>query len=128
MCLLHASGAQVGQDQAGEVLAVLRLSLGHVVNQVVFIVHAQHTMRRQRFHGEGAGHTHLLLVLVGCVVEVLKLGLGSNGGVDFLLAGDALLPPVGVQLLGFLAPLCIGLTRNLPFLPLLAKCLVQRFA
>ena len=70
--------------------------------------------------GERAGDADLLLILVGLVVEVFELGLGGDGGVDLLLAGDALLPPVGVQLLRRIGPLGIGLARNLPLFPGLA--------
>jgi hypothetical protein len=74
-------------------------------------------VRAQGLHREGAGDAHLALVLVGTVVEVLELGLGRDGIVDFLLSGDAGGPPVGVELLSGLRPLGIGLARNLPFLP-----------
>ena len=56
-------------------------------------------MGREGFDGEGAGDADLGFVLVGFVVEELELGLGGDGGVNFLLAGDAGFPPGGVELL-----------------------------
>ena len=53
-------------------------------------------MRREAFDGERPGYANLLLILVGLIVEVFKFGLGSDRGVDFLLASDACLPPIGV--------------------------------
>ena len=62
-------------------------------------------MRREALDGERPGYADLLFVIVGLVVEVFKLGLGGDGGVDLLLAGDAVLPPLGVQLLRCRRPL-----------------------
>src|SRR6185312_9202723 len=69
-----------------------------------------------------------LLVLVGLVIEVFGIGLGCDGGVNLALAGDAFAPPVGVQLAGRVGPLGVGLARDFPFPPMLAKRLVQLFA
>ena len=66
------------------------------VDQLVVLIHAEHAVGAEAFDGEGPGHADFLLVLVGLVVEVFKLGLGGDGGVDLLLPGDARLPPVGV--------------------------------
>ena len=63
------------------------------------------------------GHADLLFVLVGFVVEELELGLCGDGGVDFVLPGDARLPPCGVQLAGGFGPIGGGLTWDFPFLP-----------
>ena len=82
-------------------------------------------MGRETFDGERPGDANLLLVLVGLVVEEFELGLGSDGGVDFLLPGDARLPPVGMQLLRRVRPAFIGLARDLPFLPGLVELGVQ---
>ena len=80
--------------------------LGHVfggvfpqaVGQFIVLIHAEHAVGAEALHGEGTGHADLLLVVVGLVVEVFKLGLGGDGLVDLLLPGDAGLPPVGVQI------------------------------
>ena len=85
-------------------------------------------MRTQALHGERTGHAHLLVIGVGLVVEVFKLGLGGDGLVDLLLPGDAGLPPVGMQLLRRVRPLGIGLARNLPLLPGLLERGVQLLA
>ena len=74
-------------------------------------------MRAEALDGEGAGDADLLLIGVGLVVEIFKLGLGGDGLVDLLLSGDAGLPPVGVQSLRRVRPVRIGFARNLPFLP-----------
>ena len=74
-------------------------------------------MGRQAFHGEGAGDADLLLVLVGLVVEVFEFGLGGDGGVDFLLACNARLPPVGVEFSGGIRPFGVGVAGDFPLLP-----------
>jgi len=72
---------------------------------------------REALDGERPGHADRLFILVGFVVEVLELGLGGDGGVDLLLAGDTLLPPLGVKLLRRVGPFGIGLTGDLPLFP-----------
>ena len=120
--LLHAGGLQVLQDHLGESLLVRVFGASSQrIDQLVVLIHAEDAMRREALDRERPGHADLLLVVVGLVVEVFKLGLGGDGGVDLLLAGDARLPPVGVQLLRRLRPLVVGFTRNLPFLPRLLK-------
>jgi hypothetical protein len=47
----------------------------------------------EALHSEGTGHTDFLLVVVGLVVEVFIVGLGGDGLVDLLLAGNAGGPP-----------------------------------
>ena len=88
-------------------------------------------MRGEALDGERPGDADLSLVVVGLVVEVFEVGLGGDGGVDFLLARDALLPPFGVQLLCLLGPFVVGLARDFPFFPLLlegrVELLAQRF-
>ncbi len=128
--LLHAGGLEVLQDHLGEGLlgAVFGTAFPHGVDQSVVLIHAEHAVRTEALHGEGAGHADFLLVVVGLVVEIFKLSLGGDGGVDLLLPGNAGLPPVGVQLPGRSRPLGIGLARNLPLLPGLFECCVQRLA
>jgi hypothetical protein len=96
--LLHASGAQVVEDDLHEIAhgAVVAVGIAHAVDQLVVLVHAQHTVRRQAFDRERAGHAHFLPVVIGFVVEIFELGLGRDGGVDLALAGDARVPPAGV--------------------------------
>jgi hypothetical protein len=43
-------------------------------------------VRRQALHRERASDAHLLVVLVGLVVEQLGLGVAADGGVDLLPA------------------------------------------
>ena len=74
------------------------LSFLQGVDQFVVLIHAKDAMRRETFDRERPRHADLLLILVGLVVKVFKLGLGGDRGVDLLLAGDSRLPPVGVQL------------------------------
>ena len=105
-------------------------------------------MGRDAFDGERAGDAHLGFVVVGFVVEEFKLGLGGDGGVNLLLAGDAGFPPGGVQFLNLgcsrgvvgltfpegwsgLRPLLRssgGVARDFPFLPVLLERLVQLLA
>ena len=61
-------------------------------------------MGAEALDGERTGYSDLLLVVVGFVVEVFKLGLGSDGLVDLLLPGDAGPPPVGVKFGGRVGP------------------------
>ena len=104
--LLHAGRLEIFQDHLDEVplVAVRRLCVHRGVDQFVVLIHGQHAVRRQALHGERPGHADLLLVLVGLVVEVFELGFGGDGRVDLLLPGDALLPPLGVQLPRLLRP------------------------
>jgi hypothetical protein len=93
------SGLQVLQDHLDEaaLAVVLGLLLGAVgVDQLVVLIDTQHAVGREALDRERPGHADLLLVLVRLVVEVLELGLGGDGGVDLLLAGDPLLPPLWV--------------------------------
>ena len=85
-------------------------------------------MRREALDRERPGDADLTFILVGFVVKVFEIGLGRDGGVDFLLAGDALLPPFGVQLLCLLGPLGIGLARDFPLFPLQVEHRVEAFA
>ena len=129
--LLHAGRLEVLQDHLGK-----RLLLGVVgggfrdigIDQFVVVIDSQNTMRTQAFHGERTGHANLLVIGVGLVVEVFKLGLGGDGLVDLLLPGDAGLPPIGVQLLRRVRPIGIGFARNLPLLPVLLERGVQLLA
>ena len=57
-------------------------------------VHAEHAVRAETLHGEGTGHADFLLVLVGLVVEVFKLGLGGDGLVDLLLTRYSRVPVI----------------------------------
>ncbi len=84
-------------------------------------------MRGEAFDRERTGDANLLVVFVGFVVEVFELGLGGDGGVDFLLASDALLPPFGVQVFCVLRPFVFGLARDLPFFPVLLERGVELF-
>lgn len=54
-------------------------------------------MRGERLYGEGTGHAHLLLALVGLWEEVLGVGRGGDAGVDLTLPSDARLLPLGVS-------------------------------
>ena len=121
--LLHAGGAQVVEDDRGEVVAAGRLADG--VDEFVVLVDGEGTVGRDALDGEGAGDSHLVLVLVGLVVEVFVVGLGRDGGVNLLLAGDALLPPGFVQVFDGLGPALFGLARDLPLLPAGAQGRVQ---
>ena len=85
-------------------------------------------MRAEALDGERAGDAHLPLVLVRLVVEVLELGLRGDRRVDLLLARDARLPPLGVQLLRALRPGVVRVARDLPLLPRLAELRVELLA
>jgi hypothetical protein len=117
--LLHAGGLRFSRIIWGKVCLApySAASSFRGVDQFIVLIHAEHAVGAEALHGEGTGHADLLLVVVGLVVEVFKLGLGGDGLVDLLLPGDAGLPPVGVQLLRRVRPLGIGLARNLPLLP-----------
>ena len=97
--LLDAGGLEVFEDHLDEVafLAVFALVVFQRVDQFIVFVHIQHPVRGEAFHREGAGDADLALVLVGFVVEILLVGAGGDGGVDFLLALDAQFPEPLVQ-------------------------------
>ena len=116
MRLLDARRAQVIENHLGE---VADFGFGLAVDQFVILVDAQHAMRRQAFYCERSGDAHFGLIFVGLVVEILGIGFGGDGGVDLLLARDALLPPLAVQGFGFGGPAVFGIARDLPLFPLL---------
>ena len=125
--LLHAGGLEVFQDHPGKVafLAMVGLCFRAAVEQFIVLAHGQHTVRREAFHGERTGDADLLPVLIRLVVKVLVIGPGGDGCVDFLLAGDALLPPVRMELLCFLRPFGLGVAGDFPFFPGFAQCRVE---
>ena len=83
-------------------------------------------MRRKAFHCERASYSCPVAVFVGLVVQELKLGSCRNRGIDHLLSGDALVPPLLVQFMRFLCPRLVGIAWDLPFLPLHLQRPVQR--
>lgn len=85
-------------------------------------------MRGEAFDGEGAGDAHLAVVDIGLVVEEFEIGLGGDGGVDLLLAGDAGFPPLGMGLPGRVGPAGFGVAGDFPFFPLFLERLVELFA
>ena len=125
MRLLHAGGLEVLQDHLGKGLLLGVVGGGFRdagIDQLVVVIHAEHAVGAEALDGEGTGHADLLLVVVGLVVEVFKLGLGGDGLVDLLLPGDAGLPPVGVQILRRVRPLASasrGISHS-------CQCLLER--
>ena len=104
--LLYAADLQGIENHLDKVLGAARIRVGGArrIEHVLVLIHSQNAMRRKALDSKGAGDADLLVVLVGLVVEVLEVGLGRDGGVDCLLAGDALLPPFGVQVFDCLRP------------------------
>jgi hypothetical protein len=82
-------------------------------------------VRRDALDRKRPCYSNLSVILVGFVVEVFVLRLGGDGGVDLLLAGDALLPPSSMQLSRLGRPLVLGVAWDLPVLPRLAERLVE---
>jgi hypothetical protein len=74
-------------------------------------------MGAEALHREWTGYADLGFVFVGLVVEVFGIGLGSNGGINLFLTGDAGIPPVGMNALGFAGPGGLGFAGDFPFLP-----------
>ena len=97
--LLHAGGLEVLQDHLGEGLlgSVSGTAVVQGVDQLVVLIHAEYAVGAEALDGEGTGDADFLVVRVGLVVEVLELGFGGDGFVDFLLAGDAGGPPLGEE-------------------------------
>ncbi len=132
--LLHAGAAEVLQDHPGRILRQPVLRLGHAfaglvrVDQLIIPIHCEGAVRGEAFHREGAGDAGAGLVLIRLVEQVFDIGLGSDGGVDLLLPGDARLPPGGMGGAGFLGPASVGLARDLPFLPGFSEGGVERGA
>jgi len=90
----------------------------------------QHAVRQKALHGERPGNAYFLFVIVRFVIQIFDFRLGGNGGVDFLLALDVVLPPLGMQ--GFRFFLSLSGYRpspvrrrrghgDFPFFPFLAK-------
>jgi hypothetical protein len=116
--LLHAGGLEVFEDELGEVGCVVVTAWRLAgVDQLVVGTDGEDAVGREAFDGERPGDADGLLVLIGLVVEVLEVGLGGDGGVDFLLAGDALFPPFGVEALGFVGPVVVGVAGDFPIPP-----------
>jgi len=84
------------------------------INNIVVFIHGQHTVRGKALHGKGAGHAHFLVVRIGLVVQKLKVRLGGDGRVYFLLSGNAGCPPGGMEFLDSLdaRPAVNRLSRN----------------
>ena len=120
MGLLHARRLEIFQNDLREVPRAFALLGGwRGVQQFIVRVHHQGAMRRQTLDRKRPGHAHLFRVFVRLVVEVFKLGLGGDGGVDGFLPLDAPRPPLLVQGSGAGRPVILGLAGNLPFLPVL---------
>ena len=115
--LLDSGGPQVFQDHLGKALLWFAVStrFGQRIDQVVVFIDSQSPMGRQAFDGERPGDPDLFLVFVRFVVEVFKLGLGGDRGINLLLPGNPSLPPLGMDFFGCVRPFGVGLTRDLPF-------------
>ena len=129
VALLHAGGAQVlehhrrrSRSAAAASLArrLLLRRASELVGQLV-VAGGHDAVRRQAFDRERPGDADAAVVLVGPVVEVFDVGGLGDRGVDLLLPRDARFPPCGVGLLGGVGPIGLGLARDLPFLPGLAR-------
>ncbi len=124
--LLHARGFQIFKNHADEVGGIFAFGGEVRFQQLVVFIYGERAMRRQALYRERPGYAHLALIFVGLVIEVFVLGFGGDGGVDFLLARDACLPPFRVQAFGFGGPGVFGFARDLPFFPRLFQCRVER--
>ena len=71
-------------------------------------------MGGKAFDGEGTGDADFFLVLIGLVVEILEIGLGGDGGIYGLLAGDAGLPEPGEGRMGAGGPVGRGIAGDFP--------------
>lgn len=117
MRLLHAGAFQLFQNYGYKVLrTILHRPFPRIDNIVVFI-HGQHTVRGKALHGKWSGHAHFLVVRIGLVVQKFKVRLGGDGGVNFLLSGDAGLPPGGVNFDAWPAARTHPLRGGFPILP-----------
>ena len=74
-------------------------------------------MRAEALDSEGPSDADLLLVLVGFVVEVNSNSAFAVIERPFLLAGDAYLPPFGVEFFDLRSAIPLRFTWNFPFLP-----------
>ena len=101
-----------------EALRVFVLGFGSAVDQFVVLVYGQNAVGREAFDGEGAGDSDVAFVVVGFVAEAFGVGFGGDGGVDFFLAGDAVAPPFGVELVSLVGHLASlrGVFATLPTL------------
>ena len=106
LVLVHAGAAEMGEHHLAEIdfkhVGRRRGTGGDRAGGCEFsaeriLAGGDDTMRRQAFDREGAGHTHLALVLIGAVVEQFDIGGAGDRGVDLFLPGNAAFPPVGMQ-------------------------------
>ena len=118
--LLHSGSFEVFENDLGEVafLAIAQTLIadfaGIGVDEFVIFIHAQYTVGGKAFDGEGTGDTDLFLVVIGLVVEILEVGLGGDGGIYGLLAGDAGLPEPGEGRMGAGRPVGGGIAGDFP--------------
>ena len=88
--LLHACGAEVFEDDGGEVGCGGTGGFFARVDQFVVFVYGEHAVGGEAFDGEGASHTDDRFILVGFIVEKFLVGFSGDRSVDFLLSGDPL--------------------------------------
>ncbi|MCB1317821.1 MAG: hypothetical protein KDK27_17770 [Leptospiraceae bacterium] len=128
MGLLDAGHFQVFQNHAYKIHFIIAATGGICrVDQLIVFIHAEHAMRREAFHGKGAGNPNLFVVLIRFIVEVFVIRFGGDGRIDFLLAADAVLPPFRMELSGAGRPVAFGIAGNFPFRPVLGKGGVEFF-
>ena len=96
MRLLNARRLQVLQNDLGkvELPAKAALRLRNAVDYLVVLVDLEQAVRRDALDGERASYTYLAPVLVGLVVQALKLGAPGDGGVYLLLGGRCGAPTI----------------------------------
>ena len=125
--LLDSRHFEVIQNHGHKVAAVLTGTGCCRIKQFAVRADAQHAMRREAFHGERACYTDFFLVLIGLIIQIFVVRLGCDGGINFLLAGDTRLPPVGVQLQCLLVPCRIRFAGDFPLFPLFAEKFIQLY-
>ena len=123
--LLDSRHFEVIQNHGHKVAAVFTGMGCCRIKQFAVGTDAQHAMRREAFHGERACYTDFFFVLIGLIIQIFVVRLGCDGGIDFLLAGDARSPPVGVQLQCLLVPCRIRFAGDFPLFPFITEYVIE---
>jgi hypothetical protein len=96
--LLDARHLEVVKHHLSEDLAglVFGFTYSSLADQLAICAYTNHTVGRKALNSKWPCHPNLLVVDIGFVIEVLKLGFSGDGPVNLLLPSDLCLPPISV--------------------------------